>query len=166
MKASSVKELQIFCAFVEKIKWRLGVGWRWMWGGISEKLNHHSNFNNISFAAHIWKEMSFKGEVMLQLSLIFDSFHTSETWMQLYTLKRDALMCAIPYLTCDVNSLLLLPKSNAETQLKIYLFIYFTGHKGKYTLPFGSGINRCKLNCLSLAEHCMHEEHNSRCSEL
>lgn len=124
MKASSEREVQIFCAFVEKIKWRLGVGWRWMWGGICKKLNHHSNFNNIYFAAHIWKEMSFKGKVMLHLSLIFDSFHTSETWMLLYTLKRDVLMCAIPYLTCNVNSLLLLPKSNAETQLNTYLFLF------------------------------------------
>lgn len=126
MKASSVKKLHIFCAFVLKIKRKLGVGWRW----ISKKLNLHSNFNNIYFAAHIWKEMSFKCEVMLQLSLIFDSFHTSETWMLLDTLKRDALMCAIPYLTCNVHSLLLLPKSNVETQLNNCLFICFTGHKG------------------------------------
>lgn len=37
--------------------------------------------------------------------------------MLLYIIKRDVLMYAIPYLTCNVNSLLLLPKSNAETQL-------------------------------------------------
>ncbi len=122
MKASSVKELQIFCAFVPKIKRRLGVGWRWMRGGISKEFNHHSNFNNIYFAAHIWKEMSFKGEVMLQLSLIFDIFHTSETWMLLYTLKRDVLMCAIPHVQCKF--FIASTQEQCGNTIK-HLFIYF-----------------------------------------
>ncbi len=49
-------------------------------------------------------------------------------------------MCTIPYLTCNVNSLLLLPKSNVETPLNTYLFICFTGHKELYSLPIGLGI--------------------------
>jgi len=55
--------------------------------------------------------------------------------MLLYIIKRDVLMYAIPYLTCNVHSLLLLPKSEAETQLNAYLFFLFffpTGQKGNY----------------------------------
>lgn len=48
------------------------------WKTHSSKLDHHGNMNNIFLLHHTGKEITFKSEAMLQLSLICDGCHATE----------------------------------------------------------------------------------------